>query len=188
MSALRTWTLELLRTCSDEEFPRTGFKIRMRKKETIEQWRARLIDAVETKYVSLTPKSSPARDAYGQRPTEVLIALERFGVETEADQRVFAEPALTPSLSSYVNDTERYQAALPEEEYEDMFDIRLRMFEWVQATWDLKFEEARCDLRCLTCPSGQALACATENMVTATVEGFDLSTPVYQVGAPGVRT
>lgn len=183
MSLPDQWTLELLASVPDQELPLRVGRQRRRKSESISQWRARLLKLVEDGIVDLTPKVVGGKDAFAARTPEALLSLASLGVNTEEAQRVFSEPAITPLMASYVNATEQMQREVSEDDRDGLFDVRRMLFEWMGATWDLKYEEAHyCGLQCLTCPSGQVLGCATDNLSSAASDGFDLRGPLFEVG------
>lgn len=202
MAGKKYWTRQRLEEMNpdDRDFPlKLGrYSLRSSTGESRLQWKTRLLLLVDEGEINLDADRKTSKDFYLRRPPYVIEALSRFGVTDEADQRKLTEDPRTPLLAAFVNDSERrlkealevppgtdpvLAAYLKNHAATQRFDIsdqhgllgvRELMTQWVDDTYQRKFEEASCDLNCMACPSAKVLACVTENITPLKLDGYNV--------------
>ena len=175
----RQWTRKELEEESVASFPHRLYPFRRRKGESETVWKYRALKMVDEGRIDLTPKKKKrvgGSDPLLKRKPSTLRGVERMGVDGgESAMRIFSAPPSYPLLDAMKTRTERREEEEQTEDSWGLFSLRREMHFWVDESWDLKIEEARCDLMCLACPGGLVLACATDNLGSAKEDGVDLA-------------
>lgn len=176
------WTPAALKSATAEALPARVGRIKRRKGEDAEAWRARAIDYVLTNPVK--PEKKEKTSALADRFPETLQSAELHFQLSQDDLVRYARLAPEMPVSGEMfTDTERYQR-LHGSARHNVRHIRHLMWEWVCQTFVLRSTEANCDLDCWNCPAGRLLACSAQNLTALEQDGIPASAVIKTPGDP----
>lgn len=164
------WTPERVEATSPEGLPQKLGRFRHRKGESDLQWKARILQMFEEGRITIKVEVS-RKDEYAERDASSLDALRLLGLSEEEIRRA-ADP---PKRIIFETRTEELQQETDPTELGGLWEGRRLVYEWlgVEGSYELKREEARCDLDCWSCQSAAVLACLTDNVTSAAEDGID---------------
>jgi len=173
---------EAIASVPAKELPERWGRYSRRKSESVEEYQVRVVDMVAEGRIDLlkaAKSKGKSKDPFLARSEAVLTALSNLGVwETDA-QKKYAYDAVTPALSKLVTATETLARKVSIDDSYGLYGVRDLIAQWVESTYDLKYEEAFCNLECYRCPSGQVLNCAVDNLTSAPADGFDIHALIH---------